>query len=80
MCRRALTVSALSLAACSSCSFTSSCLLRAATDSEASFSFFNPVFILGLEIQGSNVNVCGSRPQSPSAGLLMRTAMAVLEG
>lgn len=40
------TMSALSLATCSSFSFTSSSLLSAATDSDASFSFWRPVFIL----------------------------------
>lgn len=40
------TISALSLAICSSFSFTSSSLLRAATDTDASFSFWRPVFIL----------------------------------
>lgn len=42
------TMSAFSLAIWSSFSFTSSSLLRAATDSEASFSFSSPVFTLEL--------------------------------
>lgn len=46
------TVSAFSLATCSSFSFPASSLLKAATDSDASFSFSNPVFILELKNPG----------------------------
>lgn len=47
------TISAFSLATCNTFSFSSSSLLRSATDSDASFSFSSPVFILNRSIKGT---------------------------